>query len=173
MSHKSVGIKAETGLRTILQARGYVVIRSAASKSLDLVIVRPKPYPSMGLEVKSNGTGRIDLRKNSKEQWEELCKMEQDGYKVYYAICWRKAALGGDLYELFRPSAGPIYYMGTGIHLDTLLCSRTTELARSPQYTPYSPPRTEHSDKVIEDCAEAMRDYPIGPEYQTAGGGTD
>jgi len=90
----------------------------------------------MGLEVKSNGTGRIDLRKNSKEQWEGMCKMETEGYRVYYAVCWRKAALGGDLYELFRPSSGPIFYMGTGIHLDDLL------VARSPQYTPYSPPES-------------------------------
>ncbi len=52
MSNKSRGQRAETALRAILQDRGYLVIRSAASKVYDLVCVDEGGFVVF-LEVKS------------------------------------------------------------------------------------------------------------------------
>jgi len=52
MSNKGRGQRAETALRAILQARGYLVIRSAASKVYDLVCVDEGGFVAF-LEVKS------------------------------------------------------------------------------------------------------------------------
>ena len=52
MSNKSRGQRAETALRAILQERGYLVIRSAASKVYDLVCVDKGGFVFF-LEVKS------------------------------------------------------------------------------------------------------------------------
>ena len=52
MSNKSRGQRAETALRAILQERGYLVIRSAASKVYDLVCVDEGGFVFF-LEVKS------------------------------------------------------------------------------------------------------------------------
>src|SRR5574343_463027 len=74
MSNKSRGQRAETALRAILQERGYLVIRSAASKVYDLVCVDEGGFV-MFLEVKSVKTGetfRTSRTTMTKEQHEKM-----------------------------------------------------------------------------------------------------
>lgn len=74
MSNKSRGQRAETALRAILQERGYLVIRSAASKVYDLVCVDEGGFV-MFLEVKSVKDGRcfrVSRTKMTREQHEQM-----------------------------------------------------------------------------------------------------
>jgi len=73
MSNKGRGQRAETGLRAILQARGYLVIRSAASKVYDLVCVDEGGFVFF-LEVKSvkNHCYRVSRTAMTKEQHAQM-----------------------------------------------------------------------------------------------------
>ena len=73
MSNKGRGQRAETALRAILQARGYLVIRSAASKVYDLVCVDEGGFVFF-LEVKSvkNHCYRVSRTAMMKEQHAQM-----------------------------------------------------------------------------------------------------
>ena len=74
MSNKSRGQRAETALRAILQERGYLVIRSAASKVYDLVCVDEGGFVFF-IEVKSVKDGhcfRVSRTAMTREQHEQM-----------------------------------------------------------------------------------------------------
>ena len=74
MSNKSRGQRAETALRAILQARGYLVIRSAASKVYDLVCVDEGGFVFF-IEVKSVKDGhcfRVSRTAMTREQHAQM-----------------------------------------------------------------------------------------------------
>jgi len=92
MSNKGRGQRAETGLRAILQARGYLVIRSAASKVYDLVCVDEGGFVFF-LEVKSvkSHCYRVSRTAMTKEQHAQM-QRDADRYgsrDVVFAYCVR------------------------------------------------------------------------------------
>jgi len=140
MSTKSYGQRAETVLRDELQRRGYLVIRSAASKALDLVCVRPDGVP-VGLECKRTHYGRVLYISKSKDMQEQrayLCAVERRyNMQVFYAVWW-----GNSEFEFFYPDE-TILKAGHGISLSFAFPSCGTRLSsvHSPPNTPpYSPP---------------------------------
>jgi len=140
MSAKSYGQRAETVLRDELQRRGYLVIRSAASKALDLVCVRPDGTP-VGLECKRTHHARalyISKSKMMQEQRAYLCAVERRyNMQVYYAVWW-----GAGEFEFFCPDE-TILRAGRGISLSIAFPSwgtRLSSLPSSPNTPPYSPP---------------------------------
>jgi len=114
MSTKSYGQRAETVLRDELQRRGYLVIRSAASKALDLVCVRPDGVP-VGLECKRTHHARalyISKSKMMQEQRAYLCAVERRyNMQVFYAVWW-----GAGEFEFFYPDE-TILKAGHGVSL--------------------------------------------------------
>ena len=92
MSNKSRGQRAETALRALLQARGYLVIRSAASKVYDLVCVDEGGFVFF-IEVKSVKDGhcfRVSRTAMTKEQHaqmkRDLARYGNDDVFFIYAI---------------------------------------------------------------------------------------
>ena len=93
MSNKSRGQRAETALRAILQARGYLVIRSAASKVYDLVCVDEGGFVFF-LEVKSVKDGhcfRVSRTAMTREQHAQMYRDAErygaiDGVFFAYAV---------------------------------------------------------------------------------------
>lgn len=82
MSNKSRGQRAETALRAILQERGYLVVRSAASKVYDLVCVDTGGFVFF-LEVKSvkSHCYRVSRSAMTKEQHAQMLRdAERYGY---------------------------------------------------------------------------------------------
>lgn len=77
MSNKSRGQRAETALRAILQERGYLVIRSAASKVYDLVCVDEGGFVFF-LEVKSVKDGHCFRVSRTKMTREQHAQMQRD-----------------------------------------------------------------------------------------------
>lgn len=77
MSNKSRGQRAETALRAILQARGYLVIRSAASKVYDLVCVDEGGFVVF-LEVKSVKDGHCFRVSRTRMTREQHAQMQSD-----------------------------------------------------------------------------------------------
>lgn len=77
MSNKSRGQRAETALRAILQARGYLVIRSAASKVYDLVCVDEGGFV-LFLEVKSVKHGDVFRVSRTAMTREQHAQMQSD-----------------------------------------------------------------------------------------------
>jgi len=146
LSTKGRGQRAETALRAILQARGYPCIRSAASKALDVVALRPWDS-AVGFEVKTTLTPtRLDLRRHDVEQWDEMLGLYQRGYFVRYVVRWPGMKNGefkgaGEHWEVYHPTDGPILRTGQGIPLDDFLSSVF------PQHSPYSPPREMQADE--------------------------
>ena len=93
MSNKSRGQRAETALRAILQERGYLVIRSAASKVYDLVCVDEGGFVIF-LEVKSVKDGhcfRVSRTAMTREQHEQMQRDENryGGPNVIFAYAVR------------------------------------------------------------------------------------
>lgn len=90
MNNKRYGLKAETALRDILMARGYLCIRSAASKVLDLVCVPPRGHYVYGIEVKRTSGDALycSRTKMQKEQHAELIRQEAnyEGLVNVYAV---------------------------------------------------------------------------------------
>ena len=150
MSSKQRGQRAETALRGILQARGYPCIRSAASKCLDVVCLRPSPLPSWGFEVKSVAKNhcRLDLRRHNVEQWGDMQAMYEDGFLVRYVVFWHS----GEYWEVFHPNKGPIFRQGEGTDLGDFL------LAAFPQHSPYSPPSDDTRIADYRDTGDAGSD---------------
>jgi len=153
MSTKSYGQRAETVLRDELQRRGYLVIRSAASKALDLVCVRPNGTP-VGLECKRTHYGRalyISKCKSMKEQREYLCAVERRyDMQVFYAVWW-----GNNEFEFFYPDE-TVLKAGHGVSLSFAF----PHVHSPPNTPPYSPPVS------VEQCA----DY-IAPDGEPRDGG--
>ena len=83
MSNKSRGQRAETALRAILQARGYLVIRSAASKVYDLVCVDEGGFVFF-LEVKSVKDGHCFRVSRTKMTREQHAQMNEDSVRYGY-----------------------------------------------------------------------------------------
>ena len=77
MSNKSRGQRAETALRAILQERGYLVIRSAASKVYDLVCVDEGGFVFF-LEVKSVKDGHCFRVSRTAMTREQHAQMQHD-----------------------------------------------------------------------------------------------
>jgi len=139
MSTKSYGQRAETVLRDELQRRGYLVIRSAASKALDLVCVRPNGVP-VGLECKRTHHARVLYISKSammREQREYLCAVERRfNLQVFYAVWWDHGE-----FEFFYPDE-MILKAGHGVSLSFAFphIQRLSALPSPPNTPPYSPP---------------------------------
>jgi len=150
LSAKSYGQRAETVLRDELQRRGYLVIRSAASKALDLVCVRPNGSP-VGLECKRTHHARaLYISKSSmmREQREWMIAVERRyDLQVFYAVYW-----GDGTFEFFYPDE-TILKAGHGVSLSFAfpfvhkVFGTEEEVLRVPPNTPpYSPPVTVTQD---------------------------
>jgi len=102
LSTKSYGQFAETMLRDELTRRGYLCIRSAASKALDLICVRPGGSP-VGLECKRTHGRAIYVSTSARmrEQQAFLQRCDLYGLRTYYAVLFGDGTL-----ELFRPTVG-------------------------------------------------------------------
>lgn len=92
LSNKSRGQRAETALRAILQERGYLVIRSAASKVYDLVCADEGGFVFF-IEVKSvkGSTFRVSRTEMTKEQHAQM-QRDYDRYgsdDVYFIYAVR------------------------------------------------------------------------------------
>jgi len=133
MNNKRYGLKAETMLRDILKGRGYLVIRSAASKVIDLIVLdlgcEGNTY---GLEIKrtSGDVVRISRTAYGREQREQLLRIDEQ-YPIYL---WYAVMFGDGTVELFRPMY-VVFRKGEGIKFDDFFddCSLPTQ-------PPYSPP---------------------------------
>jgi len=79
------GRRAEWELRDILEARGCYVIRSAASKNIDLIAVEPNGA-CVGYEVKSTSENRLSLSNSyAREQLHGHMRLAER-ISVYYAV---------------------------------------------------------------------------------------
>jgi len=170
MTAKGYGTRAENELRAILQAKGYLVIRSAASKCLDLVCVRPGIV--YGLEVKATHGNVYYSSRNpdSKEQREELINIRETyDLKTLYAVRF----LSG--WEVFDPYQ-TIMRRGCGQPLDEAF-PILRSIAVSPNIPPIVP--RELTGEEIERCANAMNLPPsyvaprCGDDRDGQGGGTE
>lgn len=187
MSNKSRGQRAETALRTILQDRGYLVIRSAASKVYDLVCVDEGGFVFF-LEVKSvkNHCYRVSRTAMTRAQHAQmLADVRQYGSNdTLFAYVVR---FPDGEYRFYGPER-EIMPQHEGIALDE---------AFPPRITPNNPPIVPHGSithpcpgcgsrdvkrDVVgwEDCNACgarfhiSDDIPCGPEnYDCFGGGTD
>ena len=157
MNNKRYGLRAETALRDVLVARGYLCIRSAASKVLDLVCVRPGGqgdlYP-WGIEVKATSGDVMRVSRNGKqrEQYEEILRLTRVyPIEICYAIRW-----GDGTFEFFYPQE--IMRRGGGLSIDVMF----PDLQR---LTGNNPPIRFPQEVCIDVCPD--------PEYDAQGGGTD
>lgn len=71
MSNKSFGQSAETALRDVLKANGYLCIRSAASKLIDIVCIDPRGLTWL-FEVKATHNTAVYMSRSAyqREQFE-------------------------------------------------------------------------------------------------------
>jgi len=150
MSAKSYGQHAETALRDELQRRGYLVIRSAASKALDLVCVRPNGVP-VGLECKRTHLARILYISKSKMMQEQrewmIAVSRRYDLRVFYAVQW-----GNNEFEFFYPDE-TILKAGHGVGLSfafpfvhKVFGAEEEVLHVPPNTPPYSPPVSSTQD---------------------------
>ena len=135
MNNKRYGLRAETALRDVLVARGYLCIRSAASKVLDLVCVRPRgqsDYLPWGLEVKATSGDVMRVSRNGKqrEQYEELLRI----VRVYPILIWYAVRWGDATFEFFYPRE--IMRQGDGLSIDVVFPGTRT---MSPNVTTVTP----------------------------------
>ena len=154
MNNKRYGLRAETALRDVLVARGYLCIRSAASKVLDLVCVRPRgrnDYLPWGIEVKATSGDVVRISRNGKqrEQYEELVRIVH----TYPILTWYAVRWGDATFEFFYPRE--IMHRGSGLSIDVLFPDLQRHTGNNP---PIRFPLGEHI---------------APPEYDTQGGATD
>jgi len=148
------GRRAETALRGILQERGYVVIRSAASKCLDLICVDPESVT--GIEVKSTRADVVYCSRTArqKEQHDELVRINETlAVGACYAVRWEPS---GE-YEFFF-CYDTIMRKGHGVDIDVVFPDL--------RIAPNNPPIVPHGDDVQDT------DY-TGDDREHFGGGTD
>lgn len=82
------GRRAEWELRKILEDRGYYVVRSAASKLVDLIIVGTGGDVT-AVEVKSTSGSALSLTHvYEKEQYAGHLALSDRGVPVIYAVRW-------------------------------------------------------------------------------------
>ena len=165
MSAKSYGQRAETVLRDELQRRGYLVIRSAASKALDLVCVRPNGVP-VGLECKRTHHARILYLSKSKTMQEQrewmIAVSRRYDLQVFYAVWWGgPSVLGNECgnFEFFYPDE-TILKAGHGVSLSfafpfvhKVFGSEEDVLRTSPNIPSYKVPvsSTQDGDYIAPD----------------------
>lgn len=126
MSNKSRGQRAETALRAILQERGYLVIRSAASKVYDLVCVDEGGYVFF-LEVKSIKTGDTFRTSRTATTREQHAQMLRDAERYGSSDVWFLYAVrfpDGE-YRLYHPEVEIMSRRG-GMSLDYVFPVRIT-----------------------------------------------
>ena len=164
MSNKSRGQRAETALRAILQARGYLVIRSAASKVYDLVCVDEGGFVFF-LEVKSVKDGHCYRVSRTAMTKEQHAQMNRDAARygantVAFAYAVRfpdgEYRIYGCEYEIM-PQYG-------GIPLDT---------AFPPRITPNNPPIVPQETDALDSDEAQYRVECIREDRDGQGGGTD
>lgn len=179
MSNKSRGQRAETALRAILQARGYLVIRSAASKVYDLVCVDEGGFVFF-LEVKSvkGNCFRVSRTAMTREQHAQMRRdMMRYGNPegVHFAYCIRFPDGEYRIYGAERE----IMPQHEGISLDVCFPLRNTP--NKPPIVPqtYAPslptgfePMNSTSDALDTDEAQ-YRVECIRDDRDGQGGGTD
>jgi len=110
------GRRAETALRGILQAGGYVVIRSAASKCLDLIAVDVESVS--GLEVKSTRDDvlYVSRTRRQRDQHEDLVRINEETVcGTAYVVRWEPEGV----YEVFS-CYDTIMRKGHGVTLETV-----------------------------------------------------
>lgn len=130
MSNKSRGQRAETALRAILQARGYLVIRSAASKVYDLVCVDEGGFV-MFLEVKSVKDGHCFRISRTAMTREQHAQMQRDAER-YGGNCVAFAYVvrfpDGE-YRIYGPER-EIMPQHEGVSLDDAFPVRTIDIPK-------------------------------------------
>ena len=166
MSNKSRGQRAETVLRAILQARGYLVIRSAASKVYDLVCVDEGGFVFF-LEVKSVKThshcfrvSRTAMTKSQHAQMNADAKRYGAIDGVFFAYAVRFPDGEYRIYGCERE----IMPQHEGIPLDT---------AFPPRNTPNIPPIVPQETDALDTDEAQYRVECIREDRDGQGGGTD
>ena len=142
MSNKSRGQRAETALRAILQERGYLVIRSAASKVYDLVCVDEGGFV-LFLEVKSVKDGhcfRVSRTKMTREQHAQM-QRDNERYGGFDVVFMYAVRFPDGEYRIYGPGR-EIMPQHEGLSLDDAFPVRNT---------PNIPPIVPHDDNVLPD----------------------
>jgi len=97
------GRRAEWELRDILEARGCYVVRSAASRNIDLIAIEPNGA-TVGYEVKSTSSPRLSLNNSyARSQLSEHFALSRK-IAVYYAV--RFTVERSPLWRLFAVREG-------------------------------------------------------------------
>jgi Holliday junction resolvase len=86
-----------------LEARGCYVVRSAASRNIDLIAIEPNGA-TVGYEVKSTSSHRLSLNTTyGREQYKEHMRLSAR-IPVYYAV--RFTVSGSPVWKCFKVSEG-------------------------------------------------------------------
>ena len=125
MSNKSRGQRAETALRAILQERGYLVIRSAASKVYDLVCVDEGGFVFF-LEVKSvkSRCYRVSRTAMTKEQHAQM-QRDNERYGGFDVVFMYAVRFPDGEYRIYGPGRD-IMPQHEGLSLDDAFPVRNT-----------------------------------------------
>ena len=141
MSNKSRGQRAETALRAILQARGYLVIRSAASKVYDLVCADEGGFVFF-LEVKSVKSGycfRVSRTAMTKAQHAQM-NADAERYGCDNSVVFAYAVRFPDGEYRIYGCEREIMPRDEGVSLDEAFPVRNT---------PNKPPIVPHGDDAL------------------------
>lgn len=104
-----VGANYERKLRDKFRVEGWIVIRSAGSHVVDLVVLKPEEH--MLVEVKSTSKDRVktNINQKSKEQFDLLNEYAKQGFNVYYYVWfkgkrdgWKEFKLPLEPYPVFK-----------------------------------------------------------------------
>lgn len=170
MSNKSRGQRAETALRAILQERGYLVIRSAASKVYDLVCVDEGGFVFF-LEVKSVKNGhcfRVSRTAMTREQHAQMRRDAERYWSDDIAFAYAVRFPDGE-YRIYGCER-EIMPQHEGIPLDVCFPQRITP--NKPPIVPREDDALTYAEIANKSCAERQREY-LGDDHDGQGGGTD
>lgn len=162
MSNKSRGQRAETALRAILQERGYLVIRSAASKVYDLVCVDEGGFV-MFLEVKSVKDGNVFRVSRTKMAREQHAQMQRDvaRYEGPSSLFLYAVRFPDGEYRFYY-AHNKIMPQTSGYDIDFVFPARIT-----PNNPPIIP-QEAMSDEVADCCGEqTFSDDALDPDGDT------
>ena len=141
MNNKRHGQKAETALRDIHNAEGYLCIRSAASKLVDLVCVDPRGLVWL-LEVKATTDKAVYMSRTAYQREQHAGMKEKMYHYGSLEIRFRYVVRFGDgHYEVFSP-LDEIMREGEGKPLEDVLPLRAS---------PNIPPIVPREDDVQPD----------------------
>lgn len=162
MNNKRHGLRAETALRDILNARGYLCIRSAASKLVDLVALDSGGF-CFFIEVKAvlGDTYRTSRTAFQREQHLEMMRYASI-YGTEEIIFLYVIRYGDGQYRAF-PIDREIFRYDEGMPLDDAFPSVFVSAL------PNNPPIVPRSN----DALGPDGDGPVYPEYDATGGATD